>query len=95
MIGDRRAQAPLAFSPAKRGTIYAQTYCDSVFKSTDGGRAWEAASSGLAPGCRPPYSLTIDPHNPDTIYALVPDHGIYKSVDGARHWQLTTQPPTD
>lgn len=95
MTGERRAQAPLAFSPAKRGIIYAQTYCEGVFKSTDGGRAWEAASSGLAPGCGPPYSLTIDPHNPDTIYALVPDHGIYESVDGARHWRLTAQPPTD
>ncbi len=93
MLGDMRVEAPLVFSPTKRGTIYAQTYCKGIFRSTDGGRSWSDANQGLKPGCRPPYKLAIDQRHPQTIYALVPDYGLYKSADGARHWQPTTQPP--
>ena len=76
--GDVRA---IAIDPASTSTLYAAT-ASGVFKSTNGGRGWSPANSGLGADVR---SLAIDPTRPSTIYAAT-DLGIFRSNDGARSW---------
>jgi photosystem II stability/assembly factor-like uncharacterized protein len=70
-------------------------YPPTVFKTTDGGNTWNAASSGLAPGS---YALTlaIDPMNPTTLYAGTASapfpragSGLMKSTDGGASWSAS------
>jgi hypothetical protein len=52
--GDVRA---LAIDPNTPSTLYAGTFVDGVFKSTDAGSTWNALNSGV----RTVYALAIDP----------------------------------
>ena len=76
-------------------TLYAAVYLHGVYKSTDGGRSWQAMSAGLPNA--DVRALAVDPDDPDTVWAAV-NHasvasggvyaagGIYKTTDGARSW---------
>jgi photosystem II stability/assembly factor-like uncharacterized protein len=55
-----------------------------LFKSTDGGEAWQAVSPGLPEGVNV-NSLVPDPRNSGTLYAAT-SRGILKSTDGGVHW---------
>jgi photosystem II stability/assembly factor-like uncharacterized protein len=70
------AAAPLFFGLEEAG--------GGVFKSTDGGATWAAASSGLE---RSGFlsDLAIDPQTPATLYAAAGNR-VFKSVDGAASW---------
>ena len=68
-----------------------------IFKSTDGGRTWNAADSGLpestssasADGLLIYRSLAIDPLNPSILYTGVVGRsaaGLFKSTDGGVTW---------
>ena len=46
----------IAIDPERPSTLYAATYKDGVYKSTDGGRSWRGA--GVGQGVR---SIAIDP----------------------------------
>ncbi len=88
----------LAIDPSNSTTLYAGTLANGVFKSTNGGQNWTAASSGLPavalfgiPGILPVVtSLAIDPSNPATVYAGVTagelTDGVFKSTDGGQSW---------
>ncbi len=76
----------LTIDPRTPTTLYAvawfglSTVAQGVFKSTDGGSSWRAAStglSGLSPG-----ALAIDPQTPTTLYARTQESGVFKSTDG-------------
>ena len=54
-----------------------------IFKSTNGGTTWQAASSGL--GSTEIYALAIDPSAPSTVYAGTLQ-GIYKSINAGATW---------
>ena len=73
----------LAIDPLTPGTLYAGTN-SGVFKSTDAGSSWSAASMGLQ-GTRV-VALAIDPMTPRTLYAGTTT-GVFKSTDGATSWQ--------
>lgn len=88
-VGARgRGVTALAVDPLTPGTLYTGTPAGGVFKSTDGGASWRAASTGLG-GPAWVRALAIDPATPGTVYAGV-DSGIYKSTDGGAHWVLLT-----
>jgi photosystem II stability/assembly factor-like uncharacterized protein len=89
---DNRRVHSLAFDAKQRGTMYAVTYCEGIFRSSDGGRSWQDANDGFDPGCRPPFAIAVDPRNSRVLYALTPDVGLFKSSDGGRHWRRTPQP---
>ncbi|MFY9561421.1 MAG: YCF48-related protein [Terriglobales bacterium] len=85
----------LAIDPSNPSVIYAGTavfenYFEhnknggGVFKTTDGGQSWTAASNGLPDD--PVQALAVDPNNPGTAYAGTMDQGIFKTVDGGQSW---------
>ena len=73
----------LAIDPSTPQTIYAGTYDDGVFKSTNGGTSWTPITSGLTETYI--YSLAINPKAPQTIYAGA-GGGIFKSTNGGTSW---------
>lgn len=79
----------LAVNPKNPKVVYASAsgpwgmLAGGVFKSTDGGRSWRAASTGLNPYVN---ALVIDPETPSTIYAAA--GRVFKSTDASRTWKL-------
>ena len=72
-------------------TVYATTDCAGVFKSSDGGRSWTPANSGLEPQCAWSYALALDPRAPRIIYAADRVRGVLKSLDGGARWHVTNK----
>jgi photosystem II stability/assembly factor-like uncharacterized protein len=98
----------VAVDPANSSTIYASYLPQSftagesptggVFKSTDGGKTWNAYQQGM-PATFFVTALTIDPLTPSTIYAVVKSNkggGVVKSTDGGQSWNAgnTVSPAT-
>jgi photosystem II stability/assembly factor-like uncharacterized protein len=79
----------LAIDPKSPGTVYVATpFGAGVFKTTDGGKSWIPAGSGLTGH----YVdvLAIDPQNPRTIYAGVEYGGVFKTTDGGTSWKASS-----
>ncbi|RLT38922.1 MAG: exo-alpha-sialidase [Chloroflexi bacterium] len=88
----------LAIAPTMPTTLYAATWTgvvteSFVFKSTDGGEIWRAASTGIEPiddNTRVVVvALAIDPRTPTTLYAATRGDGVYKSTDGGENWSAS------
>jgi photosystem II stability/assembly factor-like uncharacterized protein len=96
----------LAIDPGNPETIYASVaFSPKLFKSTDGGASWSAASSGLTVDLVTvdgthfvAYlfvgSLAIDPQDSNTLYAACasgcpPGGGLFKSTDGGANWSAS------
>jgi photosystem II stability/assembly factor-like uncharacterized protein len=90
---------------AALGNPYGQNPERGVFKSTDGGKTWNAslfrdAKTGAV-------DLSMDPKNPDVLYAGLwevfrtphslssggPGSGLFKTTDGGAHWTELTKNP--
>lgn len=80
----------IAIDPERPSTLYAATYKDGVYKSTDGGRSWRGA--GVGQGVR---SIAIDPKSPSTVYAGTWRRGIFKTTDGGETWSVLKLPHND
>jgi photosystem II stability/assembly factor-like uncharacterized protein len=86
----------LAIDPMNPSTIYAgaaaagpfSSLGGGVFKSTDGGNSWIAASNGL--NVREITAIAIDPDVPSTLYAGT-HQGVFKSTDGGNSWISRSQ----
>jgi photosystem II stability/assembly factor-like uncharacterized protein len=72
----------LAIDPITPTSLYVGTN-NGVFKSTDGGKNWSAASAGLTNLAI--YALAIDPAAPTTVYAGSAG-GAFKSQNGGKSW---------
>ena len=89
----------LAIDPQTPATVYAGTYYHGVFKSTDGGRSWQAVNAGLPRGQVFVHALAIDPRRTATVYAAT-DRGFPRvrteAVHGARSAEVSpsTSPPS-
>jgi photosystem II stability/assembly factor-like uncharacterized protein len=72
--------------PEDARVIYVATHEAGVFKTTDGGKSWQAASAGLA-GVDV-HGVAIDPRDPQKLHAAVRDkgEGIYRSTDAGGKW---------
>src|SRR5207249_1145432 len=84
----------LAIDPRAPSTLYAGTSANGVYKSTDGGGSWAAASNGL-PSYSSVRALAIDPSVPSTLYVATftsdpatssSTISVYKSTDGGGSW---------
>jgi len=80
----------LIVDPATPSIIYVG-YADygdpgqgGVFKSSDGGDTWVAASQNLSPTAWV-AALTVDPSSPSHVYAAT-SAGVFMSADGASSW---------
>lgn len=68
-------------------TVYAALQGGGVYKSTNGGADWAAASTGLPPG---EAILSFFALNASTLYAGTFSSGVYKSTDGGASWSSAT-----
>jgi len=84
-----RGVSVFAINARNPQVVYAGTG-SGVFKSTDGGASWRAASAGLTESYV--YDLAIDQHRPATLYAAT-QGGVFKSQDGGGSWRKTSMPP--
>jgi len=81
--------------------VYASTLGDDtheggVIKSTDAGKTWSLAETGLTNPASPTDSedlrvdaLALDPRSPNVLYAGT-GLGVFKTRDGARTWKLAS-----
>ncbi len=82
----------IAIDPSNPDVMYAGTRGAGVHKSTDGGRTWTEANSGLESDFI--NSVIVDPRNPQRVFAgagqgpLVGDEGagVYRSDDAGQSW---------
>jgi photosystem II stability/assembly factor-like uncharacterized protein len=74
----------LIAAAAEPHALYAGTHGAGVFRSTDGGGRWSAASEGLK-GLSV-TALALEPGTQRTLYAGTWQQGLYKSLDGGRSW---------
>jgi hypothetical protein len=75
----------LAYAPSNSSILFAVTYEDGIFKTTDGGVFWTAVKQGLPTG----YhfgDLAIDPNNADVVYAG--GDRLFKTLNGGQIWSL-------
>jgi photosystem II stability/assembly factor-like uncharacterized protein len=73
------AQAPSDLQVLVAGTL------TGIFRTSNGGKAWERISPADSTEIRNLDSLAIDPRNPDVIYAGT-YHLPWKTVDGGKRW---------
>ncbi len=82
----------LAFDPSRPGVIYA-TFAEfggrHVWRSDDGGRAWEAIDGRGATAVPdiPVHSIVVDPDDSRRLY-LGTDLGVMVSLDGGARWAV-------
>jgi len=74
----------LAIDPDTPATLYAGTYGQGVFKSTNGGGTWDAVNANLSN--LNVYALAIDPLNLNTLYAGTYGGGVFQSTNGGWSW---------
>ncbi len=70
--------------PQNPATIYAGTL-EGVFKSTDGGKVWNACNNGLSN--RDVTCLALHPQNSSTLFCGTWGKGVFKSSDAGQTWQ--------
>lgn len=79
----------LAVDPVDPDTVYAGVGDDSVYRSTDGGATWLAATAGLEEAIGLYYALAVDPADHRVVYAAC-GSGVYRSADSGAHWTDVT-----
>ncbi len=77
----------LEIDPVSDDTVYVGTNGYGVFKTTDGGKTWASASTGLTtPYIKGPHALLVHPGSPGTLYASTQAGGIFKTTNGGVSW---------
>ncbi len=85
-------------SPSESRILYAPVAGRGVYRSQDGGEAWQRVDDGLG-GNLQFTALVLDPRDPDVMYAgIATDEGrqgsgVWRSEDGGRHWSLIASIP--
>jgi hypothetical protein len=74
----------LALDPARPSTLYAGTYGNGLFVSTNSGASWSPADAGM----RDAFVTSLEPISETTLYAGTLGGGVYESSDGAATWTL-------
>jgi photosystem II stability/assembly factor-like uncharacterized protein len=85
----QKAAAPpdfaLRYAADSKGTLWAGTYRQGVFRSRDQGSRWEPAKQGLHAATV--TSFAIDPEQPRVIYAGAGSAGVYKRLSSGAAWR--------
>ena len=84
-LPDSTGSVAVAIDPTTPRTVYAGTSDGHIFKTTDGGARWTAASAGL-PDMIAVLALATDPSTPRTVYAGMQDGRVFKTTDGGAMW---------
>jgi photosystem II stability/assembly factor-like uncharacterized protein len=87
----------IQINPKRPNIVYASTLGpDSVLKSTDAGKTWSAADTGLTNPASPTKSedlrvdaFALDPRSPSVLYVGT-GIGVFKTTNGARTWKLAS-----
>lgn len=84
----------LAIDGSDPDTLYAGTWGDGVFKTTDAGLSWTPVNSGIVNGSGFAGDIAIDPTDSDTLYCTG-RWTVYKTVDAGNSWlPMNTGLPT-
>lgn len=81
----------IVMDPTDSQVLYVATRGKGIFKSTDGGRAWTPANTGLDD--QDIRSLAVHPLNRSLLFAGTTSKGIFRSTDGGGHWSATRPLP--
>lgn len=87
-------------SPTNTRTLYATSYNNGIYKTTDGGQNWSQKNNGLGVnGNLQMRKITIDPNNSNILYAGIEalqeednntnttvQGGLFKSTDAGANW---------
>lgn len=80
----------LATAPLSPTVLFAGTWGQGVYRSTDQGVTWQVANQGIRLPMAVQGALTVNPVTPSIIYAG--DYyggGLYRSMDGGDSWTLS------
>ncbi len=70
------------------GNLYAASFDEGIFKSTDGGKTWKPSSKGLT--VRKVWEVAADPHRNGTVYAGTQYGHLFKSTNYGETWEEVT-----
>ncbi len=70
-----------ALDPAHSTTLYAGTFGNGLYRSTDGGSNWSSVGTGMRSA-----SVTALAFEPSTLLAATLGAGVYQSADGGGTW---------
>lgn len=66
-----------------KGRLLVGTFGKGIYRSADGGKHWEALSTGLGD----PFVMTFLIESDDVIYAGTARQGVFRTRDGGRSWE--------
>jgi photosystem II stability/assembly factor-like uncharacterized protein len=79
----------VAIDPENPSTVYVGTQGQGIFKSTDKGDTWNAASKGLSGDALTIYRLVFHPRNRNILFAGT-NGSLQKTQDGGQSWTATS-----
>lgn len=71
-----------------QGNLFATSFDEGVFRSSDGGKTWKNASRGLH--VRKVWEITPDPNRPGTLYAGTQYGHLFKTGNSGETWDEVT-----
>jgi photosystem II stability/assembly factor-like uncharacterized protein len=84
----------LAVAPEHPGVVYAGSFFNGVYETSNRGWSWKPMNSGLAGTTTTVEALSVDPTDPHTVYLGLEGccdapGGMFKTTDSGRNWTLS------
>ncbi len=77
----------ITIDPVRPAILYALSYLNGVYKSSDGAKSWTA--DGLWPDYV--FSLAVDPSQPDHLLASGVNDALFSSMSGGTAWAVSSR----